>query len=300
MAIQTKSFNDLNPIHNGTSVAENIKLTDVTPVQHTDLGNGVNTINKLSLGQLMCEPVAIAGVLSGNTYSAECSNYPDFSVSYQDNQGNSHYLIGMKVRVIFTSGIAYGSVSAGTYPTLNINGTGAIPLLAQGKTMAAGAASAGQSLEFTLIPYGSGVAWDADSNVREVTADSVIYTDGSSMNRGVMNLRRIMNSSYWGTSGAGKGAYLKFFRQGGYIAYFNQISWLCCPSSSFFIFLLTCYRGDNGIQWAVRPLVGSVTITIESYGDTWVRLTKSYSDPWILSIYELIPNTAVSASVEQT
>ena len=51
-------------------------------------------------------------------------------------------------------------------------------MLAQGKTMASGAASAGQSIEFTIIPYGNGVAFDADSNVRESTSDYTIYTDG--------------------------------------------------------------------------------------------------------------------------
>ena len=52
-------------------------------------------------------------------------------------------------------------------------------MLAQGKTMATGSASAGQALEFTVIPYGNGIAFDADSNVRESTSDYTIYTDGT-------------------------------------------------------------------------------------------------------------------------
>lgn len=128
-----------------------------------------------------CIPVAVTpnSVPTGGAYTASCSNYPDFAITYTDKNGTSHYLIGLKVRIVFTKGITYGSISGGTYPTLNINSTGALPLLAQGKTMATGAAAEGQTLEFTLIPYGNGVAWDADSNVRESTSDYTIYTDGT-------------------------------------------------------------------------------------------------------------------------
>lgn len=175
-----KQFQQLVKITNGTTAETDVKLSDPLAMQHIDLTSGANSLNQISLAQSMCQPVAVTpnSTPSGGTYTATCSNYPDFSLTYTDKNGNSHYLVGMKVRVIFTKGIAYGSVSGGTYPTLNINSSGAIPLLAQGKTMAAGAAVDGQSLELTLIPYGNGVAWDADSNVRESTSDYTIYTDG--------------------------------------------------------------------------------------------------------------------------
>ena len=177
----TKQFTQLDPINNGTTAADNFKLSDAIPAQHTDLTGGVNKLVHRTLAQSLCEPVAVCNSNnpSNGAYTATCQNYPDFALSYQDAQQNTQYLIGLKIRVIFTYGITYGSVSGGTYPTLNINGSGAIPMLAQGKTMASGAASAGQSIEFTIIPYGNGVAFDADSNVRESTSDYTIYTDGS-------------------------------------------------------------------------------------------------------------------------
>ena len=176
-----KQFQQLVKITNGTTAETDVKLSDSLAMQHIDITSGANSLNQISLAQSMCQPVAVTpnSTPSGGAYTATCSNYPDFSLTYTDKNGNTHYLVGMKVRVIFTKGIAYGSVSGGTYPTLNINSSGAIPLLAQGKTMAAGAAVDGQSLELTLIPYGNGVAWDADSNVRESTSDYTIYTDGT-------------------------------------------------------------------------------------------------------------------------
>lgn len=176
-----KQFQQLVKITNGTTAETDVKLSDPLAMQHIDISSGANSLNQISLAQSMCQPVAVTpnSTPSGGAYTATCSNYPDFSLTYTDKNGNTHYLVGMKVRVIFTKGITYGSVSGGTYPTLNINSSGAIPLLAQGKTMAAGAAVDGQSLELTLIPYGNGVAWDADSNVRESTSDYTIYTDGS-------------------------------------------------------------------------------------------------------------------------
>ena len=177
----TKQFTQLDPINNGTTAADNFKLSDVIPAQHTDLTGGVNKLVHRTLAQSLCEPVAVCNSNNpqNGAYVATCSNYPDFALSYQDAQQNTQYLIGLKIRVIFTYGITYGSVSGGTYPTLNINGSGAIPMLAQGKTMATGSASAEQTLEFTVIPYGNGIAFDADSNVRESTSDYTIYTDGS-------------------------------------------------------------------------------------------------------------------------
>ena len=193
MAGNPTTFKQKPRIKNGNTAQTDLKLADYMPVQHEDINSGVMTINHISVAQSLCQPVATTpnSTPSGGAYTATCSNYPDFSLTYLDKDGNSHYLIGMKVRVIFTTGITYGSVSGGTYPTLNINGSGAIPLLAQGKTMASGACSAGQSLEFTLIPYGNGVAWDADSNVRESTSDYTIYTDGS-----IIYNKNILDSSY--------------------------------------------------------------------------------------------------------
>lgn len=176
-----KQFNQLDPINNGTTAQDNFKLSDAIPAQHTDLASGVNKLVHRTFAQSLCEPVAVCDSNNpqNGAYVATCVNYPDFALSYQDAQQNTQYLIGLKIRVIFTYGITYGSVSDGTYPTLNINGSGAIPMLAQGKTMATGSASAGQTLEFTVIPYGNGIAFDADSNVRESTSDYTIYTDGN-------------------------------------------------------------------------------------------------------------------------
>lgn len=178
--------------NNGTTAENNIKLFDITPFQHEDLQSGINKLGKMLVAQSLCEPVAVCDSKnpSDGAYVATCLNYPDFDLSYQDAQQNTQYLIGLKIRVIFTHGITYGSVSGGTYPTLNIDGSGAIPLLAQGKPMATGSASAGQSLEFTVIPYGNGIAFDADSNVRESTSDYTIYTDGSTK----YNFRKIRQS----------------------------------------------------------------------------------------------------------
>ena len=177
---QARQYIQDSQINNGTTASSNIKMTDVMPIQHTDVASNVNQINKVNIAQTLCEPVAVCNSNNpaNGAYTATCSNFPDFALSYTDSQGTSHTLIGMKVRVVFNHGITYGSVSGGTYPTLNINGSGAIPLLAQGKTMAKGAISAGQTVEFTVIPYGNGLAYDADSNVRESTSDYTIYTDG--------------------------------------------------------------------------------------------------------------------------
>ena len=178
---ETKQFRNLTEYHNGNSAENNIKLSDVAPFQHENLATNTNKLGKMNMAQTFCEPVAVCNSNSpaDGAYTATCVNYPDFAVSYDDSHGTSHYLYGMKVRVIFTYGITYGSVSSGTYPTLSINGSGALPLLAQGKTMAQGAIVAGQSVEFTIIPYGNSIAFDADSNVRENTTDYTIYTDGN-------------------------------------------------------------------------------------------------------------------------
>ena len=177
----SKQFIQLDPINNGTSASDNFKFSDAIPAQHTDLPSGVNKLVHRTLAQSLCEPVAVcdSNNPANGVYVATCSNYPDFALSYQDTQQNTRYLIGLKIRVIFNHGITYGSVSGGTHPTLSINESAAIPMLAQGKPMATGSASAGQSLEFTVIPYGSGIAFDADSNVREGTSGYTIYTDGS-------------------------------------------------------------------------------------------------------------------------
>lgn len=176
----TKQFSRLTKITKGNTPSTDLKMTDIFAMQHIDLPSGANAYKQVSLAQSLCEPIAVTpnSTPSDGAYTATCSNYPDFSLTYTDASGNSHYLIGLKVRVVFTKGITYGSVSGGTYPTLNINGSGAIPLLAQGMTMAKGAAQNGQTIEFTIIPYGNGVAFDADSNVRESTSDYTIYTDG--------------------------------------------------------------------------------------------------------------------------
>lgn len=191
----TKQFNQLDPINNGTSAANNFKMSDSIPAQHSDVTGGVNKLVKRTFAQMLCEPVAVSNSNKPNNgaYTATCQNYPDFAVSYQDEQMSTHYYVGLKIRVIFNYGITYGSVSGGTYPTLNINSSGALPLLAQGKTMASGAASNGQSLELTLIPYGNGYAWDADSNVRESTSDYTIYTDGKKTYKESFILEKCIN-----------------------------------------------------------------------------------------------------------
>lgn len=176
-----KLFSSFDDIKHGNTAKTNLKLMDLLPLQHMHLPDGVNVLNKISLAQTFCIPFANCNSNnpSNGRYIATCSNYPDFAVSWKDSKNVTSYLVGMKVRVRFQYGITYGSVSAGTYPYLNINSSGAFPMLAQGKPMATGAISAGQTVELTLIPYGSSYAWDADSNVRESTNDYVIYTDGS-------------------------------------------------------------------------------------------------------------------------
>lgn len=176
----SRQFRQDAQIPHGTDAQANLKMTDIFPVQHENLETNTNQMKKISIGQCLCEPYAVCNSNnpSNGRYKADCINFPDFALSFTDGQGTSHALVGLKVRVLFTHGITYGSVSDNTYPTLNINNSGAIPLLAQGKTMGAGAISAGQTVEFTVIPYGNGLAFDADSNVREANSDCVIYTDG--------------------------------------------------------------------------------------------------------------------------
>ena len=181
---ENRQIREFDEIIHGTTASSNVKMADLILLQHEDVSGNVNTFNRFTVGQTLCQPVAVtANSTPGNgAYTATCNNFPDFAVSYTDKNGNSHFLIGMKVRVVFTTGITYGSTSANpvTYPTLNINSTGAYPLLAQGMTMGAGAASAGQTLELTLIPYGSNsVAWDADTNVREKSSTETVYVDGT-------------------------------------------------------------------------------------------------------------------------
>ena len=179
---EVRQYRQDTQINHGTTAQSNLKLTDIMPVQHENLATQTNSINKINLAQCLCEPYALCNSNnpSNGQYTATCENFPDFALSYTDSQGNSHNLIGLKVRVKFTYGVTYGSTTSNppTYPTLNINGSGAIPMLAQGKTMGKGAISAEQTVEFTIIPYENGLAFDADSNVRESTSDYTIYTDG--------------------------------------------------------------------------------------------------------------------------
>ena len=178
---QAKQFANLSKIKSGVTAGSDLKMSDIFAVQHIDALSGANTLNQVSVAQSMCQPVAISSnTPNDGAYTADCVNFPDFSLTYRDAYGNDHYYFGLKIRVIFENGITYGSVEDGTYPTLNINGSGAVPLLAQGQTMANGAAVAGQTLEFTLIPYGqNSIAWDADSNVRQNTSLATIYSDGN-------------------------------------------------------------------------------------------------------------------------
>ena len=262
-----KQFQQLVKITNGTTAETDIKLSDPLAMQHIDITSGANSLNQISLAQSMCQPVAVTpnSTPSGGAYTATCSNYPDFSLTYTDKNGNTHYLVGIKVRVIFTKGITYGSVSGDTYPTLNINSSGAIPLLAQGKTMAAGAAVDGQSLELTLIPYGNGVAWDADSNVRESTSDYTIYTDGLKRVNSVSN-----NDKNMVTSGAVAS-----------ILFDNYISKDRFPTNE----LSTGQNINNlrtqGIYQAVNDSIGNSLIgrPNDSYiYSSWLIVMKTYND----------------------
>ena len=180
---ENRQIREFDEIIHGTTASSSVKMTDLILLQHEDVSGNVNTFNRFTVGQTMCQPVAVTpnSTPSNGAYTATCSNFPDFAISYTDKNSNTHSLIGMKVRVIFTTGITYGSTTANppTYPTLNINGTGALPLLAQGMTMGAGSASSGQSLELTLIPYGNSLAWDADTNVREKSSTETVYVDGT-------------------------------------------------------------------------------------------------------------------------
>ena len=268
----TKQFTQLDPINNGTTAADNFKLADVIPAQHTDLTGGVNKLVHRTLAQSLCEPVAVCNSNnpSNGAYTANCSNYPDFALSYQDAQQNTHYLIGLKIRVIFTYGITYGSVSGGTYPTLNINGSGAIPMLAQGKTMASGAASAGQSIEFTIIPYRNGVAFDADSNVRESTSDYTIYTDGYK-NLRLEHITTLTNED------------LNNIRSTGIYAMFNVDSVTNKPSGNN-MYNNTLVVIDVGNQRGVQIFYSSNTQT------SWIRFWYYPSGVWTFTNWKQTSN----------
>lgn len=262
-----KQFQQLVKITNGTTAETDVKLSDPLAMQHIDITSGANSLNQISLAQSMCQPVAVTqnSTPSSGAYTATCSNYPDFSLTYTDKNGNTHYLVGMKVRVIFTKGITYGSVSGGTYPTLNINSSGAIPLLAQGKTMAAGAAVDGQSLELTLIPYGNSVAWDADSNVRESTSDYTIYTDGLRRVNEVAN-----NDKNMVTSGAVSS-----------ILFNNYISKDRFPTNELSAGQNINNLRTQGIYQAVNDFIGNSLIgrPNDSYiYSSWLIVMKTYND----------------------
>ena len=119
----SKQFRNFTEYHNGTTAESNIKLLDIAPFQHEDVASNTNKLGRMNFAQSLCEPVAIcdSNDPSGGAYTATCVNYPDFAVTYDDSHGASHYLYGLKVRVIFTHGITYGSVASGTFPTLSIN-----------------------------------------------------------------------------------------------------------------------------------------------------------------------------------
>jgi len=267
-----KQFQQLVKITNGTTAETDVKLSDPLAMQHIDISSGANSLNQISLAQSMCQPVAVTpnSTPSGGAYTATCSNYPDFSLTYTDKNGNTHYLVGMKVRVIFTKGIAYGSVSEGTYPTLNINSSGAIPLLAQGKTMAAGAAVDGQSLELTLIPYGNGVAWDADSNVRESTSDYTIYTDGYK-NPKLEHITTLTNED------------LNNIRSTGIYAMFNVDSITNKPSGNN-MYNNTLVVIDVGNQRGVQLFYSSNTQT------SWIRFWYYPSGVWTFTNWKQTSN----------
>lgn len=182
---EIRQFRQNKQIANGITAATNLKMFDIIPGQHENLATNTNEQVKISIAQTFCEPVAVCSTNNppSGQYTATCVNFPDFAVSFVDSDSVRHSLIGLKLRVVFEHGITYGSVAAGTFPTLSVNGSEALPLLAQGKTMAQGAIVAGQSVEFTIIPYGNSIAFDADSNVRESTNDYTIYTDGRKSER---------------------------------------------------------------------------------------------------------------------
>lgn len=178
---EVRQFRQNKQIVNGITAETNLKMFDIIPGQHENLATNTNEQVKIIIAQTFCEPVAVCSTNNppNGHYTATCVNFPDFAVSFVDSDSVRHILIGLKLRVVFEHGITYGSVAAGTFPTLSVNESEPLPLLAQGKTMAQGAIVAGQSVEFTIIPYGNSIAFDADSNVRENTSDYTIYTDGS-------------------------------------------------------------------------------------------------------------------------
>lgn len=180
MAGVAKRIDQYETVLNGNTSSTNLKFNDKIPVQHIDTASNKNKTNNVNTSQLLCQPyLECSSQQSGGVYSADCVNYPDFSISSYDGSGNESKLVGLKIRVKFTYGCNYGDTTQGTYPSLNAAGSGALPMLAQGTTMGTGAFSNGQVLEFTLIPYGSGYAWDCDSNVRQVTNDYTIHADGT-------------------------------------------------------------------------------------------------------------------------
>lgn len=200
---EIRQFRQNGQIVNGITAETNLKMFDIIPAQHENLATNTNKQVKISIAQALCEPVAVCSTNNpqNGQYTATCVNFPDFAVSFVDSNSVRHNLIGLKLRVIFEHGITYGSVASGTFPTLSINGSEALPLLAQGKTMAQGAIVAGQSVEFTIIPYGNSIAFDADSNVRENTNDYTIYTDGFGRTNSVEvnNLQSVTSNAVYST-----------------------------------------------------------------------------------------------------
>ncbi len=291
--MDVKQFRQDTLILHGNNAQNNIKLTDIVPLQHEDLESHVNNMNKINIAQCLCEPYAVCASNnpSNGAYVATCVNFPDFSLSVNDGQGNSYNLIGMKVRVMFNYGITYGSVSGGTYPTLNINNSGAIPMLAQGKLMAKGAISAGQTVEFTIIPYGNSLAFDADSNVREATSDYTIYTDGTtkyqsskvdSLLAGKLDRSRThTNTSSVSISVAGNATYL--------VTASEHSDYTVGVSSSWIVH--TCYNATKASIVKISDnKIGSIspiTLTYDSTNKVLV-LTRTVDVDWYYNYCKLI------------
>ena len=281
-----KLFSSFDDIKHGNTAKTNLKLMDLLPLQHMHLPDGVNVLNKISLAQTFCTPFANCNSNnpSNGRYVATCSNYPDFAVSWKDAKNVTSYLVGMKVRVRFQYGITYGSVSAGTYPYLNINSSGAFPMLAQGKPMATGAISAGQTVELTLIPYGSSYAWDADSNVRESTNDYTIYTDGTNQSK---NCIKYLFSGIAAANGIDTGLSVNGGSRGRTYVLIGSAQWDNGNSTASILWLIRC--GYNGNNWQVVRIVEEhvseifpLNISLTSDGNIFLQ---SNGGLWYCSIF---------------
>lgn len=157
-----KRFNSKNGIENGTQES-NLSMSDIFISQHI---TGDNNDYKLTLAQAQAIPYGVCESLGDEDKTVNLVNYPS---TYTAQVGN-------KVLIKFIHANTKGHVSDNTYPTLTVGGV-TKPIAAQGKTIGAGAIVDDQIIELVLTPD----YWNIDQNIREVTNDYTILTDGTTI-----------------------------------------------------------------------------------------------------------------------